>query len=118
MGHEINVRVDPGDLDLANCLGILIANEQGPAFFRRYSDSSGIVLDDGEIGSWGEVTADEATISDQEERLGFTLTKVSGAKFLRGREKRRAVSWIGLDYSIPPGQEPFSYGIRIGGSYG
>jgi hypothetical protein len=90
--REINIRVDMGDLDLTNCKGILIANEQGPAFFRRYSDSSGIVLEDAEIGSWGEVTADEATISDRGEMLGFTLKRLNGAKLLRGREKRRAVS--------------------------
>jgi hypothetical protein len=117
LGQKIRVRADLHGLRMTDCCGITIANEQGPTFFSRYRDSTGADLAKNKLSSWGEVFADWAIVSDLEDRLSFTLKRAERAKLFMGRERRGALSWIGLEYSLPPGREPFSYEIDIGGKH-
>jgi hypothetical protein len=107
------VRVD-ADLNELNKNGlrtVMMLNEQGASFFRKYLDNRGLTLEDEKIGAWAEVVAEEATISDLSGELGFSLWKIEGTKMFRGRDKRGTVSWAGLEYSI--GKGPICYDIKV-----
>jgi hypothetical protein len=110
----IRVQVDLSELELAGCQEILIVNEQGSTFFRKYFDSDGLNLFDERIGAWEMVNAKEASLSDVKETLKFTLgNKDSGALF-RGWEKTKGrFSWAGLSYSLHPRLSTFDYVIKL-----
>jgi hypothetical protein len=111
---SVAVEVSFEQLDKDDCEEIVVLNEQGASFFRKYSDSNGLTLVDGQIGAWVDVEADEASLSDARETLGFSLRKVQGAVFFRGREKiRKRYSWVGLGYSIRPPFSTLRYSIKL-----
>lgn len=110
----VDVEVSFQQLDEDDCIEIVILNEQGANIFRKYSDSEGLALVDGEIGAWVNVDADEASLSNVQETLGFSLRKVKGAVFFRGRERiRKRYSWVGLGYSLRPPFSRFRYVIKL-----
>lgn len=97
------------------CTGVIIMNEQGATHFDRYSDSNGISLAGGSIGTWDETSADEASFIDPVNNVKFTLKQVKGARMLRGRESVKSrLAWSGLSYVIPPRIVDFAYSIHIG----
>jgi hypothetical protein len=97
-----------------NCQEIILLNEQGASFFRKYSDSNGQILMDEEIGAWTQVNATEASLANTSDTLSFSLKKMENAHFLRGREKiPNRYSWVGFSYSIHPKSNDFSYSIKL-----
>ena len=111
---EILIKTELSLLELDRCREILILNEQGSSFFRRYADSSGLVLFDQKIGAWTEVTADTASLSDSKQTLEFAVKSKSASALFRGWEKtRNRFSWGGLAYRLPPRNSTFCYSIRL-----
>jgi hypothetical protein len=110
------IRVE-ADLSALNRTGreeVLILNEQGSGFFRKYLDSDGLELFGEQIGAWERVEAEEASLSDARETLVFTLKNKSGAKLYRGCERvKKRFSWAGLNYSLMQNSRFFSYEIEL-----
>lgn len=110
----IQVDVDMSELDWRGRNEILILNEQGSGFFRKYLDSDGSALFDKEIGAWERVEAKEASMSDLRGNLAFTLKKKDRAQLYRGSERvKKRFSWAGLNYSLSKDERFFSYEIAV-----
>jgi hypothetical protein len=93
---------------------ILIMNEQGSTFLRRYSDSNGIELIDGQIGAWEIADAEWASITDKSGTAGFRMWKPENVVFRLGREyMKHQRDWIGLEYEISSLHTTFEYEIEI-----
>jgi hypothetical protein len=105
-------------LEGENARKIFLLNEQGSKYFREYSDSTGTVLLDKQIGSWEKVESEWACISTQNGEVGFRLWKAKDAALTRGREFLRGTfDWVGLDYEFDPKKTEFEYDIEIVGSH-
>jgi hypothetical protein len=114
--NRILVKLSFSQLDRNNLQKIFVLNEQGAHFFRKYSDSEGLKLNDEEIGAWAVVTAQSAKIADAQDRIGFSLKNVEGTVLQRGREVvKGTLDWIGLDYELNPEDDQFEYEIEIFG---
>jgi hypothetical protein len=110
----IRIHVYLSELDRTGCQEILILNEQGSTFFRKYSDTTGLKLFDQEIGAWEIVFAEEASLSNVRETLKFTLLKQKESLLFRGWEKTGGrFAWTGLGYSLKPNRFEFEYIIRL-----
>jgi hypothetical protein len=110
----IKIQVDLTDLEKAGCQEILVLNEQGATFFRKYTDTEGLKLFGETIGAWEKVTAHEASLSDAQETLKFTLIKQKTSSLFRGWEKTKGrFAWTGLSYSLTPNHSEFNYIIKI-----
>ena len=113
----VNVKVDFRQLRKKHPRKIFVLNEQSACFFRRYADSNGSVLVDGQIGAWDTVDADWASLTDLKGRTGFRLWNVGGCVFRRGRETmKNCLDWSGLDYEVNPNTEVFEYRIDLLGA--
>lgn len=111
----VHVSMDTGGVYRDRCTGMIIMNEQGATYFDRYSDSDGTSLAGEAIGTWDEISADEASFIDPIDNVKFTLRQVKGARMLRGRELVKSrLAWSGLSYIIPQYASDFAYNIRIG----
>lgn len=96
---------------------IFLLNEQGSKYFRKYSDSNGVVLLDKQIGAWEKIESQWACFSTQNGEVGFRLWKVKDAALTRGREFLKGTfDWAGLDYELSPDKTEFEYDIEITGS--
>jgi hypothetical protein len=112
--NSIQVEVSLSAIDKDRCKEILILNEQGASFFRRYSDADGVTLVDGQIGAMETVKAEKASITNINGTISFCLRNMEGTTFFRGREKTRGrFSWIGLGYTVKPSLTNFTYDIEI-----
>jgi len=100
--NTIKINVDLSDLELHGCREILLLNEQGSNYFRKYTDTDGLKLFDEKIGAWEIVRAKEATLSDDKDALEFTLERITGR-----------FSWAGLSYSLHPKRGAFDYVIKL-----
>ena len=110
----VRVNVDLTKLKREGCKQILLLNEQGATFFRKYSDTTGLSLSDHNVGAWAMVKAEEASLSDIAELLSFTLRRVKSAQLFRGWEHTRGrFSWAGLSYSLPADSSNFGYVIKL-----
>jgi hypothetical protein len=110
----VRVNVDLTKLKREGCKQILLLNEQGATFFRKYSDTTGLSLSDHNVGAWAMVKAEEASLSDIAELLSFTLRRVKSAQLFRGWEHTRGrFSWAGLSYSLPADSFNFCYVIKL-----
>jgi hypothetical protein len=111
---SVVVEVSFDRLKTLGCEQVVLLNEQGAGFFKKYSDSNGQVLEDAEIGAWLPVNADEAALIDVGRTLGFSLKNHRNAVLLRGREAIRGhYSWVGLSYSLRPLNTTFKYTIKV-----
>ena len=110
----IQIQVNLSELELDECQEILILNEQGASFFNRYLDTDGLSLLNEKIGAWEKVKAKEASLSDIEKTLEFTLRNRDQGFLFRGRENtKNRFSWAGLSYSLEPKPSLFDYSIRL-----
>ena len=111
---SVHVHVDFIKLKREGCKQILLLNEQGATFFRKYSDTTGLSFSDYNIRAWAMVKAEEASLSDIAELLSFTLRRVKSAQLFRGWERTRGrFSWAGLSYSLPADSSSFDYVIKL-----
>ena len=111
---SVEVAVSLTQLNKFGCKKILILNEQGAAFFRKYADTDGLMLTNGQVGVWEPVKAEEASFSNANGKVAFSLKNMEGAVFFRGREKiRNRGSWGGLGYSLYPRNKVFRYTIKL-----
>jgi len=91
-----------------------LLNEQGSVHFRKYYDSSGMVLYDKDIGAWEVVNAGWACIQSVEENVGFRLWNREKSTLYRGREFLSGLlDWVGLDYEVEPKTVDFGYDIEL-----
>ncbi len=67
--RAIEVEVQLSKLNKTRCKEILILNEQGASFFRKYANTESLKLTDLSIGAWEQVKASEASIADPQERI-------------------------------------------------
>ena len=112
---SVKVLVDLTGLDKKGCDEILILNEQGSTFFRKYSDSEGLCLDDAQIGAWLEVKTKKAFLSCLASDLRFGLEAQDNSSLFRGWEKTKGrFAWAGLSYCLPPDSSFFNYVINFG----
>ncbi len=123
----IHVSADLQELKRPGLTEIIMANEQGAGCFDSYRDSRGITLKEDAIGTWGEVSADEASFIDSSDNIVFTLARVpachaelvsasqpAAARMFRGRELAPGrLAWSGLAYVLPPQTTSFTYDIRL-----
>jgi hypothetical protein len=114
--NRILVKLDLSLLERTNLGKIFVLNEQGAHFFRTYSDSESLKLDDEAIGAWNEVTSQSARITNAQDKIGFSLKNVEGTKLRRGRELiKGSLDWIGLDYELGAEHSQFEYEIEVFG---
>jgi hypothetical protein len=93
---------------------IAILNEQGASFFRKYSDTAGLVLLYDKIGAWELVKADAASFSQIDGKISFSLSNKSNSRLLRGRENIKGLySWVGFCYFLDPNVAKFRYEIKL-----
>ncbi len=111
---HIKIHVDVSALDKAGCREILLLNEQGATIFDKHSDCNGRALSGRHIGAWARVHAEQATFSNAEGTLSFTMENRHGASLFRGWERvNERFSWAGMTYSLNPRLNEFDYSIRI-----
>lgn len=114
LSDTIQVEVDLRELDMSRCEEILILNEQGSTFFRKYFDIDGLELINGQIGAWEKVEAEEAYLSGMMGTMRFSLKRVNGATLYRGWEQVKGrLYWAGLSYSLKPKTPTFTYTIGV-----
>ena len=110
---HIKVCVDFSEVDMTSCQEILILNEQGATFFKKYS-SGNEVLHDKKVGAWTRIDAEHAEFSDLGEHISFSVEKIDGATLYRGWEQVEGrFSWAGMTYALSPKTLVFNYTIRI-----
>ena len=116
-GNAVTVQVDLSQIEAKHRKRVFILNEQSASFFRRYRDSQGTVLVDGQIGAWDNVNAEWACFTDAQGQVGFRLWQAKDAVFRRGRETMRdCLDFAGLDYEVNPDSESFEYRIELLGA--
>ena len=112
---RIEVHVDSTQADLRGVTEIIVMNEQGADCFSVYADSDGAFLSGNAVQTWARVHAAQAAFRDPRRGVEFSLSQVSGAKLLRGRERVPGrLSWSGFAYVAPPPCGGFSYSVRMG----
>jgi hypothetical protein len=111
---EIQINADFSNLEHDGCLELLLLNEQGANTFQSYSDTDGLRLNGREIGAWGVVQAEKATLSGVGGNLSFSLENKRAARLFRGWEStKNRFAWAGLSYSISPNTDMFKYTIKL-----
>ncbi len=109
----VTVIVELDSFERARCTQVIVVNEQG-ACFDYYQDSSGTALSGEAIGSWGEVQAYPASLSDVRHHIAFGVDRVAEVRLFRGWEqKAKRLAWAGLNYVIAPSVQRFAYEIRL-----
>lgn len=115
--NAVEVRIDLNGIKKESRKRVFVLNEQSAMFFRRYSDSKGATLLDGEIDAWSGVEAERASLTDIHGDFGFRLWRVDGAVLRRGRETmRNCLDWVGLDYELNLDVDVFDYRIGLLGA--
>ena len=110
---HINVSADFSKLDTTGCCELLILNEQGAAFFRKYKNGN-VVLHDTKIGPWTKVDTGDPEFTDTTKNISFSMTKKEGAILYYGWEQvKNRFSWAGMTYSLNPKISKFNYTIQL-----
>lgn len=109
----IKVHVDFSEVDMTSCREILILNEQGATFFKKFRGGNEVFYDK-KIGAWTRVDAEHAEFSDLREHSSFSLEKIDGAALYCGWEQVEGrFSWAGMTYALSPKTLVFNYIIRL-----
>ncbi len=112
----VDINTDFANLEKHRRKKMLILNEQGSTFFRRFFDSQGLSLTGEKIGAWDIVKADWGCFSDWGNQLGFSLQNLSGSRLFRGMERISGrLAWAGMGYELNPNLKKFIYTIKICG---
>jgi hypothetical protein len=110
--HQDRVEIEAIPRLNKRCEELIMLNEQGASTFRRYS-GEGKTLIDREMGAWNRIDAEEATLSNLEGSLAFTVVRPNSAGFWRGRESVKGrLSWAGLALSFKDLQQ-IKYSVKI-----
>jgi hypothetical protein len=110
---RINVSADFSKLDTTGCCELLILNEQGAAFFRKYENGD-VILHGRRIGPWTKVDAGDAEFTDATKNISFSMEKKDGAILYYGWEQvKNRFSWAGMTYSLNPKISKFNYTIQL-----
>ncbi len=110
----IEIKVSLNEHEWTDCRELLLLNEQGSSFFRKYNDTSGVTLFDKNIGAWQRVNAEEACFTYPKGHLAFSLSSTNSCELFRGWEKTRGrFSWAGLGYCLKPSLLDFKYEIKL-----
>jgi hypothetical protein len=116
-GDVVDVQVDLTGIKRGSQRRFFVLNEQSAMFFRRYSDSEGLALVDGEIDAWSRVDAEDASLTDLHGHFGFKVWQAKDAVLHRGRETmRNCLDWVGLDYELDSNVDVFEYRIGLFGA--
>ena len=109
----IKVCVNFSEVDMTSCREILILNEQGATFFKKYRGGNEVLYDK-KVGAWTRVDEEHAEFSDLREHISFSLEKIDGATLYRGWEQVEGrFSWAGMTYALSPKTLVFNYTIRL-----
>jgi hypothetical protein len=93
---------------------IVLLNEQGASFFRRFRDSEGLDLVGDKIGAWDHVKGEWASLSDIGGGLSFRVKQLSGSRLFVGREFVKGhLAWTGMGYEVEPHLDTLSYTVQI-----
>ena len=112
--RTITVAVEMIGVPMEDVTEVILMNEQGAHYFDKYSDSSGLLLHGGAIGSWETVHSETASFLSSSQQLAFTLHQIDGASLYRGRELiGDRLAWSGFGYSFPPSSRKFTYTLAI-----
>jgi hypothetical protein len=110
---RIKICADFSEVDMTSCQQILILNEQGATFFRKYRDQN-LVLLDKKIGAWTRVDAEKAEFSDLEDQISFSMAKRENSTMFCGWEQiKDRFSWAGITYALSPNTLIFNYTIQM-----
>jgi hypothetical protein len=110
---HIKIYSDFSEVDMTDCQEILILNEQGATFFRKFKNGS-LVLLDKKIGAWTRVDAEVAKFSDLEDHISFSIGKRENAIMCCGWEQvKDRFSWAGITFSLSPKTMGFNYTIQL-----
>jgi hypothetical protein len=123
---RVEYRVDPeaGSVGIrARTLGLaldggerlVLMNEAGARSFDLYEDSDGLSLEGSRIETWQPVGAGLAIFRSRATGAFFSAARRAGATLYRGRELVAGrLSWAGLAYALPPGEDEFEYDLKTG----
>lgn len=112
--NGLSVKADMTKLNKKSLKRVILLNEQGSTFFRRFSDSSQSILVDDAIESWDLVKADWAYLSTIDNSLSFGLKRLPNCKLFRGRENIKGyLAWAGMEYELNPQTDFISYEVLI-----
>lgn len=110
----VDVNVDFIKLQKHRCKRVLLLNEQGSTFFRRFFDSHGLNLTDEKIGAWDLVKAEWACFSDLNNTLSFCVKNLPNSRLFRGSERIPGrLAWAGMGYELNPNIDFFNYSVKI-----
>ncbi len=111
---SVRVHVDLSAVNKKHCREILLLNEQGATFFRKFFCTDRTLQVDRQIGAWRKVTAKQASFSNLKGSVSFTLENVAGAELFSGREKvKDRFSWAGMTYALDPSLQSFDYAVKV-----
>lgn len=115
INHDsVDIEADFTGISKRHCKKVLLLNEQGSTFFRRFFDSDGLNLVDEAIGPWELVEADWACFSNLDSNIRFCLRTFPNCRLLRGREcVEGRLGWAGIAYELSPSLGLFQYNVRI-----
>lgn len=110
---RIDVSADFSKLNTNGCCELLILNEQGAAFFRKYKNGN-VVLHNRRIGPWTKVDTGYPEFADTINNISFSMEKKDGAILYYGWEQvKNRFSWAGMTYSLNPKISKFNYAIQL-----
>jgi hypothetical protein len=112
--HSVIVTVDLSRLSSANWQTVTLLNEQGASIFTCYCDTSGLILNNEEIGVWDLVSARRAWLTSDTANFAFGVTTTQACTLRRGREQQtNYLSWAGFAYEMKSPRTHFHYTIQI-----
>jgi len=112
--NGLDITADLTKLNKNHCRKVLLLNEQGSTFFRKFFDSDSLSFTDEKIGAWDLIKVDWACFSNLDNTLSFCLRGLPNCRLFRGREHIRGrLAWAGMGYELSPNLDFFNYKVQI-----